>query len=204
MELCKCGCGKEVTKEGNRYLQGHYWRGKTFSEETKLKMRGRESWNKGKIGVYSKETYAKMRVSSTYNLKDWEEKCPLLSKMEDMKEEDGKILTHCTNHNCPNSKEKGGWFILKREQISNRMFELNNGKDNSCFYCSESCKETCIKFHKSAVQLQNKIEIASGIREEPLYTSEEYNTWKKEVFRRYEEEFGCIECEYCGNRNNKE
>jgi 5-methylcytosine-specific restriction endonuclease McrA len=84
------------------------------------------------------------------------------------------------------------------------MFELNNGKDNSCFYCSESCKETCIKFHKSAVQLQNKIEIASGIREEPLYTSEEYNTWKKEVFRRYEEEFGCIECEYCGNRNIKE
>jgi hypothetical protein len=30
-----------------------------------------------------------------------------------MKEKDGNIWAHCVNHNCPNSKEKGGWFIHK-------------------------------------------------------------------------------------------
>jgi len=184
---CWCGCGQEVTKEGNRYLNGHYWRGK----------------------IHSEETCAKMRVSSTYNLKDWQEKCPLLSKVEEVKEENGKIWGHCTNHNCPNSKEKGGWFILRREQISNRMLALNDddGGDHNNFYCSESCKETCIKFGKHVSELIKQDEIAAGIRSpDPisLYTSEEYGIWRKEVLKRQKEELGYNECEYCGNRNLKE
>jgi hypothetical protein len=50
-------------------------------------------------------------------------------------------------------------------------------------------------------------EIAAGIRSPdpiPLHTSEEYNTWKKEVLKRQREELGCNECEYCGNRNVNE
>ena len=39
MVLCKCGCGKEVSKDGNNYINGHFNKGKTFSEETKRRMR---------------------------------------------------------------------------------------------------------------------------------------------------------------------
>jgi len=75
MKLCKCGCGGEVTKEGNKYIIGHHRRGwgpmkgkhhteetkrkisqshvgMQSSEETKEKIRnsleGRPPWNKGK------------------------------------------------------------------------------------------------------------------------------------------------------------
>ena len=47
MKLCECGCGKEVTKEGNRFIHGHNGSekgennplyGKKLSEETKKKI----------------------------------------------------------------------------------------------------------------------------------------------------------------------
>ena len=38
MVKCKCGCGKEVTKEGNVFINGHNWKGKKHSEDTKCKM----------------------------------------------------------------------------------------------------------------------------------------------------------------------
>ena len=37
-KLCECGCGKEVTKEGNRFISGHNSKGKTHSEETRKKI----------------------------------------------------------------------------------------------------------------------------------------------------------------------
>jgi len=33
MKLCECGCGKEIKKEGKRFVRGHYWRGRKQSEE---------------------------------------------------------------------------------------------------------------------------------------------------------------------------
>jgi len=35
MKLCKCGCGQEVTREGNRYIRGHSNKGKKDSIETR-------------------------------------------------------------------------------------------------------------------------------------------------------------------------
>jgi len=58
MKLCECGCGKEVTKEGNRFIQYHNRRGKTKendegrrkqAEKSSKKMKGRtKENNKGK------------------------------------------------------------------------------------------------------------------------------------------------------------
>lgn len=38
MKLCECGCGQEVARESNRFVNGHNRRGKGHSEETKRKI----------------------------------------------------------------------------------------------------------------------------------------------------------------------
>jgi len=38
IKYCECGCGQEVTKEGNRFIRGHNRFGEIHSEESKLKM----------------------------------------------------------------------------------------------------------------------------------------------------------------------
>lgn len=38
MKLCECGCGQEVAKDGNRFILGHYGRGKTLSDDIKQSM----------------------------------------------------------------------------------------------------------------------------------------------------------------------
>jgi len=37
-KLCECGCGREVTNGGNRFLVGHVWKGKKLSLEYKSKI----------------------------------------------------------------------------------------------------------------------------------------------------------------------
>ena len=38
MNLCKCSCGQEVTKERNKYINGHYNKNKKFSDDHKRKI----------------------------------------------------------------------------------------------------------------------------------------------------------------------
>jgi hypothetical protein len=221
--LCKCGC-EEYAKEGNVYINGHNNRGKTPSEETKVKQRKshlgktqseehkakKSAAMKGKnTGPHSAETKAKRSaslkgktqseehkanrsISKTYTLKDWQEKYPFMFKVEDIIEDsDGNILAHCTNSNCPSSKENGGWFSVTGRQLFDRSYALN--ADNGCFYCSESCKSACKKFGKSAVQLQNEIDRENGKIPELPYTTKEKSTYNLEVLERAD-----YLCEYCG------
>ena len=71
LPFCACGCGKRVTKLGNRYIYGHNKRGKHHSKETKEKigkaitgenngMYGKDPWNKGE----TKETNESIRIAS--------------------------------------------------------------------------------------------------------------------------------------------
>jgi len=54
MELCKCGCGKEVTKEGNDYLIGHYTKGKKVPRSEESKRKQSESMKGEKNHFYGK------------------------------------------------------------------------------------------------------------------------------------------------------
>lgn len=69
MRLCECGCGKEVVKEGNRFIHGHNWQGRCHTKETLQKQRevklgeknpmyGKPSWMTGK--QHSEEVKNKM------------------------------------------------------------------------------------------------------------------------------------------------
>ena len=68
--LCLCGCGGEVSKLGNKYIKGHYWKGKeNINKQSKFKghnwglcrkcgkdhgevpISKIEPWNKGVTGI---------------------------------------------------------------------------------------------------------------------------------------------------------
>lgn len=48
LPLCECGCGLRVTKLGNRFIHGHYLRGKKFSKKTIIEREKKRKENKSK------------------------------------------------------------------------------------------------------------------------------------------------------------
>lgn len=162
--------------------------------------KGREglqvAWNKGKKGIWTEDQLRNNRKKNRYSLDDYRKKHPLFCKVEDLKEdlEAGEILGRCRNSECSNSKEKGGWFVLSRGQIHERLNSIYYGNDGNYFYCSEKCKHECRLFGKSAVQLMNEDERTVGKSVLKFtYTQEEYNTYREEALRRAD-----YKCEYCG------
>jgi hypothetical protein len=115
------------------------------SEETKRKI---SETKKGQIP--SIETKKKISISSKLTIEQIKEKYLFFSKIEEMrynpdKLDEKEIQAHCKNHNCENSKEKGGWFTPKYEQLRSRKDHLENidGNGGSYLYCSQYCKDTC-------------------------------------------------------------
>lgn len=160
--LCEYGCGKEAkfppgkgrkkwccSKSPNscpeiRRRNGEVKKGKNNP------MYGKESWNKGKTGVYSKETLEKKSKAIKSTIKQIKEKYKTFSKIEEMRynpdnPEEKEIQVHCKNHLCPNSKEKGGWFTPTSDQIYHRSIAIEKPKGfgESNFYCSQYCKDSC-------------------------------------------------------------
>jgi 5-methylcytosine-specific restriction endonuclease McrA len=169
-------------------------------------MMGSIPWNKGKTGIYSKETIEKMSDSSkgknawnegkkyktSLTLKKIKENYPLFSKIEGMRYNPDKpgekeIQVHCKNHNCPNSKEQGGWFTPTRVQFSERIrqTESSEGNGGSYFYCCEKCKQECplYNLHGDPFSKSNK----------NPYTQDEYNQFREFVLER-----DSYRCQYCG------
>ena len=161
--------------------------GKIHSEETKRKisksMKGKMPGNKGIS--HSEETRRKMK----YTLKDYKEKYPFFYRIEELKEtKDGEIQVHCKNHNCKNSKEKGGWFTVTKIQLVERIraLEKPHGMIESNFYCSQECKDTCPLY---------------GLKSDPFknnnlpHTPGEYQTFRTFVLERDD-----YICQFCGKK----
>jgi len=172
-------CFEETKRKISKSLKGK----KTgpLSEETKKKM---SEVHKGKI--LSEEHKRKIG----HNLKYYKEKYPFFCRVEELKEnEKGEIYGHCKNHNCKNSKEKGGWFILSGSQIGERIGCLENprGFGESNFYCSQHCKDTCFIYNVYGDPFRNTSN---------PYTSAELKTFNKLVLKRDNEI-----CYYCGDHH---
>lgn len=155
------------------------------SEEHKNKI-GKANKRKKKP-PFSEEHKKNLSKSKKFNLKDYKEKYPFFFKIEELREtKNGEIQGHCKNHNCKNSKEKGGWFTLTYNQLKGRKDHICNSDGNGghYFYCSQHCKDTCPLYNLHG----------DPYRDTNLpYTPGEYQACRAVVFER---ENGL--CEYCG------
>jgi len=113
MKLCECGCGEEVTRNGNRFIKGHHKArlGKKHSKESKEKM--------SKIHKL-KEVKEKTKQTC---IKNWGFENPGQSKeiKEKIKQ---KCLEHwgeITNLKCKETKHKIKQTNLKKRGVENSM-----------------------------------------------------------------------------------
>ena len=192
--ICEYGCGKfalfqfkngkwccsentssckGVRKKRSRSLKGRY-----FSEELKKLL------SKNHANVLGSNNPRFLSISKI------KRRHPFFSKIEEMRYNPNKpgekeIQVHCKNHNCPNSKEQGGWFTPTKIQFKNRKDHLENeGEDKSYFYCSEKCRDSCYLYNfKGADPFQDI---------EKSYTESEYQTFRKFVLERDN-----YNCQYC-------
>jgi len=188
--------------------------GKKHSEETKKKIsdssKGRVPWNKGKIGIYtkevimkiiegnkkkifSKETRKKISESNKLTISKIKNKYPLFLKIEKIrynpdKPKEKEIQVHCKNHLCKNSKEQNGWFTPTKIQLSERIRQLESidGNGGSYFYCSDECKNECPLFNLKGDPLKEN---------EKSFTESEYQIFRKHVLKRDN-----YKCQYCGEQ----
>ena len=192
--------GKKCSEETKKKLSiiGKKRIRKKCSEETKKKI---SIANKGKI--IFEETRKKMsnshkdipltknhKKSMSYSLKDWQEKYPFFANIEKLREDPitGEIQVHCKNHNCKNSKEKGGWFTPSYIQLYERIRQLEHteGNGGSYFYCCDECKNQCPLFNLHSDPYSNK---------EFPYTDSEKETFRQEVLKRDN-----YICHFCGEQ----
>ncbi len=125
-----------------------------------------------------------------------QEKYPTFVKIEEIRynpDNPGEIQVHCKNHNCKNSKEQGGWFTPLKTFISERIRCIEHGNGGSYFYCCNECKVECPLYGKHATQLIKQDQIRAGHIENPWYNSQEYQTWRNQVFELDENK-----CVWCG------
>jgi hypothetical protein len=217
MKLCDYGCGQEAKyqfKNGkwccNKNISlcltikekiGKVHRNKKVSKKTKLKislsLKGK-TW----LDKYNKEKAEKMKKKRSrfmqgnipgnkFTIKNIKKKYPFFSQIEEMRynpDNIREIQVHCKNHNCPNSKEQGGWFTPTYIQLYERIRALEKpyGMIENNFYCCEECKKDCPLY---------------DLRNDPFqdinkpYTQQEYKDFKEYVLKRDN-----YICQYCGEK----
>lgn len=175
-------------------------------KERKIEIRGNKEAQQ--ISGRRPEIREKISVLRRLSVEYLQRVHPFFCKVEEIRKEPGgtRVQVHCKNHNCPNSKEMGGWFTPTGAEIQNRNDALTkpNGSDASYMYCSEECKNSCSLYGKSVVTLMKLDEIRAGHIKEPPYTEEEYYVFLNEVRRRNIEIYETLTCELCGNTKQKD
>ncbi len=178
-------------------------KGKFVSEETRQRqsnaLKGRSY--EDLFGIEKSDQLKRMRSFAKkgtnhhmyLTIKRITKKYPFFSQIEEIrynpdKPNEKEIQVHCKNHECENSKEKGGWFIPTRTQLYERIRCLElHGTDNSYFYCCQECKDICPLYaSKGGTTYQKAL---------ALYTQEEYQIFREFVLERDE-----YICQYCGEK----
>ena len=183
--------GRKLSEDHKKKV-GKGNKGKQLSEKTKLKIsiankgKTRNQQFKDRVGKEKRLTISKIK-----------KRYPFFSKMEKMRYNPDKpgekeIQVHCKNHDCPNSKEKGGWFTPSGHQFDGRRraLEDKNGNGGNYFYCCKECKDECPLYNLNCYR-----ELQKENRKDNIYSEYEYH-----IFRRIVLERDNYECQYCGKK----
>ena len=145
LPFCHCGCKRKVSKFGNKYINGHYWKGKVGNRK------GQE---------VTKETKSKMSISAKRKFSErpdlrykcgWQrftlnrikkEYCFLFAH-EDIRENETKEL----QFRCKKCKI---WFTPTSSQLSQRIGAIKQdiGLIHHYLYCSDNCKKDCKYYNR--------------------------------------------------------
>ena len=152
-------------------------------------------WKNSDSGLNSISCKKKKIKALKFSIKKINKKYTFFSKIEEMRYNpnnysEKEIQVHCKNHNCKNSKEKGGWFTPTYTQLHERIRALENprGFAENNFYCCQECKDICPLYHLRSDPCRNTSK---------PYTSGEYNTFNTYILERDNNT-----CCYCGERTN--
>jgi len=159
----------------------------SISEETKLKMSIANTGKKHTQIIKNKISLSNIGKGKL-TISKIKERYPFFLKIEEINFEEKNIQVRCKNHNCKNSKEQGGWFTPTYNQLYERIRQIERGNGGCYFYCCEECKVECPLFRLRIDPNKSNKKIQS-------YTSEEYQTWRQEVFNR-----NGYYCEYCDEK----
>jgi len=182
--------------DGNRGKK----RSKEFGEKISKLMKGKNNHMFGTGGYWkdkkrSKGVIKKFKISHRLKIIEIKERHPFFSQIEELRYNPNKpgekeIQVHCKNSNCPNSKEKGGWFTPTKSQFYERIRQLKlKGNDGSYLYCSQECKGTCPLYN---------VKSDDPLKDTKLpYTQAEKDIFNKEVLERQRKEDGYNFCEMC-------
>ena len=173
--------------------------GTKHTPESIMKMRLKKIGKKQSIETIKKRTLKQYgrKAWNKLNIKNIKEKYPFFSQIEEMrynpdKTREKEIQVRCKNHNCKNSKEKGGWFTPSHERLKDRIYAIENekGNDGNYLYCSDECKNQCPLFGLNPTFEINKLN-----QNELPYTPNEYQQFREYVLERDE-----YKCQYCGEK----
>jgi len=130
-----------------------------------------------------KDVRKKISQSQTFKAIDYINRYPwIFQKIEKIRDCLGIIEVQC--------KLCKRWFHPTPTQIQERIRALCYGSDGLYFYCSDECKDICPLYRLNPSHFLSD-------NTERLYTDAEYQTFRKEVFRRQKEQFGYNFCERC-------
>ena len=143
----------------------------------------------------SEKTKKKMSDSHKITIDQLKDRYMLFSQIEEMrynpdKLDEKEIQVHCKNHECENSKEKGGWFTPTGTQLYERIRQLEKEYGNGgCYlYCSQKCKDTCPLYNLQSDPYKDT---------DLPYTYEEHDLWRSIVC-----EQDNYECQKCGSKED--
>jgi len=217
-KICEYGCGqvaKHQFKNGKWCCGSHYTQCPIEKEKCRVRNSGKNSHRYGvnhsrktrilmhnshkKYWKYITEFDKDKHKRKKDSIKQLKEKYPIFAKIEGMrynpdKLDEKEIQVHCKNHLCSNSEEQNGWFTPKNiDQFHNRIYAIeHNTSESYYYYCSDECKFSCPLFGKTVNQLIKQDQINAGYIKKPLYTTEEYQTWRITILIREN-----YKCEYC-------
>jgi len=156
---------------------------KSWLTNKKIREQRRKRQSGDKNLTKRKDVREKMSHSQMFKAIDFINKYPwIFPKIEKIRDHLGIVEVQC--------KLCKKWFHPTPTQRQERIRALCYGSDGQYFYCSKECKGKCPLYRLNPSQF-----LSENI--DNLYTDSEYQTFRKEVFKRQEKQFGYNFCERC-------